>query len=74
MNHYFFDELKQLRREARRYLGDRCPTAASGRIMQVPEPYDRALSRAIGEMGWVGATILEALGHAALNDSGARIA
>jgi len=66
MNFDFSDELKQLRDEARRFLGDRCPPAVPRRILEGPEPYDRALWQAIGDMGWLGAAIPEAFGGVGL--------
>ncbi len=66
MNFDFSDELKQLRDEARRFLGDRCPPAVPRRILEGPEPYDRALWQAIGEMGWLGAAIPEEFGGVGL--------
>jgi acyl-CoA dehydrogenase len=66
MNFDFSDELKQLRDEARRFLGDRCPPAVPRRVLEGPEPYDRALWQAIGEMGWLGAAIPEEFGGVGL--------
>jgi acyl-CoA dehydrogenase len=66
MNFDFSDELKQLRDEARRFLGDRCPPAVPRRILEGPDPYDRALWQAIGEMGWLGAAIPEEFGGVGL--------
>jgi alkylation response protein AidB-like acyl-CoA dehydrogenase len=66
MNFDFSDELKQLRDEARRFLGDRCPPAVPRRILEGSEPYDRALWQAIGEMGWLGAAIPEEFGGVGL--------
>lgn len=59
MNFDFSDELKQLREEARRFLGDRCPPAVPRRILEGPEPFDRDLWKSIAEMGWTGAAIPE---------------
>jgi acyl-CoA dehydrogenase len=66
MNFDFPDELKQLRDEARRFLTERCPTAAPRRILEGPEPYDRALWLSMAEMGWTGAAIPEEFGGAGL--------
>jgi acyl-CoA dehydrogenase len=66
MNFDFPDELKQLRDEARRFLTERCPTAVPRRILEGPEPYDRALWLAMAEMGWTGAAIAEEFGGAGL--------
>ena len=59
MNFDFPDELKQLRDEARRFLTERCPTSATRRILEGPEPYYRPLWQAMAEMGWLGAAIPE---------------
>ena len=66
MNFDFPDELKQLRDEARRFLTERCPTAAPRRILEGPEPYDRALWLSMAEMGWTGAAVPEEFGGAGL--------
>jgi acyl-CoA dehydrogenase len=66
MNFDFPDELKQLRDEARRFLSERCPTSVPRRILEGPEPYDRALWQAMAEMGWTGAAIPEEYGGAGL--------
>jgi acyl-CoA dehydrogenase len=66
MNFDFSDEIKQLRDEARRFLGDRCPPAVPRRILEGPEPYARDLWQAIGEMGWLGAAIPEEFGGVGL--------
>ena len=66
MNFDFSDELKQLRDEARRFLGDRCPPAVPRRILDGPDPFDRALWQAMAEMGWAGAAIPEEYGGVGL--------
>jgi acyl-CoA dehydrogenase len=66
VNFDFPDELKQLRDEARRFLTERCPTSVPRRILEGPEPYDRALWQAMAEMGWTGAAIPEEFGGAGL--------
>ncbi len=66
MNFDFPDELKQLRDEARRFLSERCPTAVPRRILEGPEPYDRALWQGMAEIGWTGAAIPEEYGGAGL--------
>jgi alkylation response protein AidB-like acyl-CoA dehydrogenase len=66
MNFDFPDEIKQLRDEARRFLTERCPTSATRRILEGPEPYDRPLWQAMAEMGWTGAAIPEEFGGAGL--------
>jgi acyl-CoA dehydrogenase len=66
VNFDFPDELKQLRDEARRFLSERCPTSVPRRILEGPEPYDRALWQSMAEMGWTGAAIPEEYGGAGL--------
>ena len=66
MNFDFSDELKQLRDEARRFLTDRCPPAVPRRILEGPEPFDRALWQGMAEMGWAGAAIPEEYGGVGL--------
>ncbi len=66
MNFDFSDDLKQLRDAARRFLTERCPTSVPRRILEGAAPYDRALWRAMGEMGWTGAAIPEEYGGAGL--------
>ncbi len=60
------DELKQLREEARRFLAERCPPAASRRILEGAAPYDAALWQDIARMGWTAAVIPERSGGAGL--------
>jgi acyl-CoA dehydrogenase len=66
MNFDFSDELVQLRDQARRFLGDRCPPAVPRRILDTEEPYAADLWRAIAEMGWTGAAIPEEYGGVGL--------
>jgi acyl-CoA dehydrogenase len=66
MNFEFPDELLQLRDQARRFLGDRCPPAVPRRILDTAEPYAAELWRGMAEMGWTGAAIPEAYGGVGL--------
>jgi acyl-CoA dehydrogenase len=66
MNFDFSDELLQLRDQARRFLGDRCPPTVPRRILDTDEPYAADLWRAIAEMGWTGAAIPEKYGGVGL--------
>ncbi|MDO8378512.1 acyl-CoA dehydrogenase family protein [Phenylobacterium sp.] len=66
MNFDFSDEQKQLRDEARKFLADRCSPATVRVILEGPEPYDRALWKGLGEMGFLGAAIPEAYGGVGL--------
>src|SRR2546430_11209694 len=62
MNFDFSDDLKQLREQARKFLRERCPSAAVRKILEGPEPYDKALWKEIAAMGWTGAAIPEEYG------------
>ena len=66
MNFEFSDELIQLRDQARRFLGDRCPPSVPRRILDTDEPFAADLWRAITEMGWTGAAIPEEYGGVGL--------
>jgi alkylation response protein AidB-like acyl-CoA dehydrogenase len=70
MNFDFSDDLKQLREQARKFLRERCPSAAVRRILEGPEPYDKALWKEIAAMGWTGAAIPEEYGGAGLGHLG----
>jgi hypothetical protein len=62
--------LKLLREQARRFLRERCSSAAVWRILEGEEPYDKALWKEIAAMGWTGATIPEQYGGAGLGHLG----
>jgi acyl-CoA dehydrogenase len=62
MNFDFSDDQKQLGREARRFLEDRSSSAAVRAVLEGPEPFDRALWKGLGEMGFLGAAIPEEYG------------
>jgi acyl-CoA dehydrogenase len=70
MNFDFSDELKMLREQARRFLRERCTSAAVRRILEGEEPYDKALWKEIAAMGWTGAAIPEQYGGAGLGHLG----
>ena len=70
MNFDFSDDLKQLREQTRRFLRERCPTTTVRRVLEGPEPYDRALWKEIADMGWIGAAIPEEYGGAGLGHLG----
>jgi len=70
MNFDFSDDLKQLREQARKFLRERCPSAAVRKVLEGPEPYDKALWKEIAAMGWTGAAIPEAYGGAGLGHLG----
>ena len=66
MNFDFSDEQKQLRDEVRKFLTDRCAPAAVRVILEGPEPFDRALWKGLGELGFLGAAIPEEYGGVGL--------
>ena len=66
MNFDFSDEQKQLRDQVRRFLTDQCPSSAVRAVLEGPEPFDRALWKGLGEMGFLGAAIPEEYGGVGL--------
>ena len=70
MNFDFSDDLKQLREQAKKFLAQKSPTDRARRILEGPEPYDRALWQEIAAMGWTGAAVPEAYGGAGLGHLG----
>jgi alkylation response protein AidB-like acyl-CoA dehydrogenase len=70
MNFDFSDDLKQLREQARKFLRERCPSSVVRKVLEGPEPYDKALWKEIAAMGWTGAAIPEAYGGAGLGHLG----
>ena len=70
MNFDFSDELKLLREQARRFLSERCTSAAVRHILEGADPYDKALWKEIAAMGWTGAAIPEEYGGAGLGHLG----
>ena len=70
MNFDFSDDLKELREQARKFLRERCPSTAVRKILEGPEPYDKALWKEIADMGWTGAAIPEEYGGAGLGHLG----
>jgi len=70
VNFDFSDDLKALREQARKFLRERCPSTAVRKILEGPEPYDKALWQEIAAMGWTGAAIPEEYGGAGLGHLG----
>jgi len=66
VNFDFSDEQKQLRDQVRRFLTDQCPSSAVRAVLEGPEPFDRALWKGLGEMGFLGAAIPEEYGGVGL--------
>jgi acyl-CoA dehydrogenase len=58
----FSAEQKQLKEQARRYLADHCDRTAVRAVLDGPQPYDKALWKGLGELGYLGASIPEAYG------------
>jgi len=64
MNFDFSDEQKQLRDEARKFLGEKCPPKAVRAVLDGKAPYDRELWQGLAEMGFLGVAIPESYGGA----------
>jgi alkylation response protein AidB-like acyl-CoA dehydrogenase len=64
MNFDFSDDQKQLRDEARKFLGEKCPPRAVRTVLDGKAPYDRELWRGLAEMGFLGVAIPEEFGGA----------
>ncbi|MFM9862916.1 MAG: acyl-CoA dehydrogenase family protein [Micropepsaceae bacterium] len=62
MNFDFSDDQKMLKDQARKFLTEKCPTKVVRKILESDEPYDKALWKQIGEMGWLGTAIPEEYG------------
>jgi len=62
MDFEFSDEQKQLGAEARRFLQAKCPPAAVRAVLEGPQPYDAALWKGLGEMGFLGVVVPEQYG------------
>jgi alkylation response protein AidB-like acyl-CoA dehydrogenase len=63
MNFDYSDEQKLLKKEARRFLADRCPPARVRAVLENDNAgHDPDLWKAIAEQGWQGAAIPEAYG------------
>ena len=66
MNFDFSDELKLLREQARKFLGERSSTKSARKILDGAAPYDAELWGAVGQMGWLGAAVPEEYGGVGL--------
>src|SRR5258708_8929542 len=64
MNFDFSDEQKQMRDEARKFLGEKCAPKAVRAVLDGKEPYDRELWKGLAEMGFLGVAIPEEFGGA----------
>jgi hypothetical protein len=64
MNFDFSDDQKQLRDQARKFLGEKCSPKAVRVVLEGKEPYDRELWKGLAEMGFLGVAIPEEFGGA----------
>jgi alkylation response protein AidB-like acyl-CoA dehydrogenase len=64
MNFAFSDEQEELRRYARRWLDERCPSPVVRRLMETEEGFDPDHWKDMAAMGWLGMAIPEAHGGA----------
>jgi len=64
MNFDFSDDQKQLRDQARKFLGEKCPPKAVRVVLDGKEPYDKELWKGLAEMGFLGVAIPEEFGGA----------
>ncbi len=62
MNFDFSDDQKFLKDQANKFLTERCDTSVTRAVLEGDAPYDKALWKAIVEMGWTGVTIPEEYG------------
>jgi alkylation response protein AidB-like acyl-CoA dehydrogenase len=62
MNFDFSDEQKQIKEQARKFLGEKCTTKTVRRLYEGSGSYDAALWKQIAEMGWMGTAIPEEFG------------
>ena len=68
MNFDFPDELKQLREEARRFLGAECPLPVVRQALDERQEPARKLWRQMADLGWLGVTIAPDCGGVGLGD------
>jgi alkylation response protein AidB-like acyl-CoA dehydrogenase len=62
MEFEFSAEQQQLKDQVRRFLADRCDRNAVRAVLEGEQPFDRPLWKAMGELGYLGASIPEAYG------------
>jgi acyl-CoA dehydrogenase len=70
MNFDFSDDLKQLREQAHRFLGEQSPPSVVRGVLDGGEPYAVSLWRSMAETGWLGAAVPEQYGGAGLGYEG----
>ncbi len=66
MNFEFSPEQDELRNQSRRFLQERCDSAAVRRVLDGQVPYDRELWAGLAELGYLGAGIPEEYGGVGL--------
>ena len=64
MNFDFSDDQKQLRDQARKFLGEKCSPKAVRVVLDGKAPYDKELWKGLAEMGFLGVAIPEEFGGA----------
>src|SRR5215831_7669694 len=64
MNFDFSHDQKVLRDQARKFLAEHASSTRVRRVLDTDTPYDDALWRGMGEMGWMGTAIPETYGGA----------
>src|SRR5690242_13673115 len=64
MNFDFSDDQKQLRDQARKFLGEKCSPKAVRAVLDGKADYDRELWKGLAEMGFLGVAIPEEYGGA----------
>src|SRR5215469_873664 len=62
MNFDFSEDQKMLRDQAHKFLTEKCTSKTVRGVLQGSQGYDRALWKAVGEMGWLGTAIPENYG------------
>jgi alkylation response protein AidB-like acyl-CoA dehydrogenase len=62
MEFEFSAEQQQLKDQVRRFLADRCDRNAVRAVLEGEQPFDRPLWKAMGELGYLSASIPEAYG------------
>src|SRR5262249_57929338 len=70
MNFDFSDDLKLLREQACKFLGERSSLKSVRKILEGAAPYDAELWKGVAQMGWLGAAIPENYGGAGLGYDG----
>ncbi len=62
MNFDFSEDQKFLKDQARKFLGEKCPTSVPRAVLESQGTHDPALWQSIVDMGWTGTAIPEAYG------------